>query len=217
MGPGGFPSLQNWCDLTASGRVGSIPTRSRHAALLGCLAVALGASAAAPLGAQQQDSARAGISAVTTARDTLRVTERARPPVSPRSAFLRSLLVPGWGQSALDRGTAGALFTIVEVGAVAMLVNSQRELNAARRVRGDSVFVGWTTDDPPQPRYEPAFLSDRVRSRRQQVEDWAAIVIANHLLSGLDAFIAAHLWDLPTQVSVRPTERGAALAARVSW
>ena len=32
MGPGGFPSLQNWCDLTSSGRVGSIPTRSRHAA-----------------------------------------------------------------------------------------------------------------------------------------------------------------------------------------
>jgi len=30
MGPGGFPSLQNWCDPTESGRVGSIPTLSRH-------------------------------------------------------------------------------------------------------------------------------------------------------------------------------------------
>ena len=30
MGPGGFPSLQNWCDPTKSGRVGSIPTLSRH-------------------------------------------------------------------------------------------------------------------------------------------------------------------------------------------
>lgn len=30
MGPGGFRRLQNGCDLTASGWVGSIPTRSRH-------------------------------------------------------------------------------------------------------------------------------------------------------------------------------------------
>jgi hypothetical protein len=111
---------------------------------------------------------------------------------------------------------AGAIFATVEVGAVAMLLNARHELAAARRVQGDSVFVGFT-GDPPVPVYEPVFLSDRVRSRRQQVEDWAAIVIANHLLSGLDAFIAAHLWDLPTQVSVRPTERGAALAARVAW
>ncbi|HJU89429.1 MAG TPA: hypothetical protein VJ672_08560 [Gemmatimonadaceae bacterium] len=193
--------------------MGSIPTRSRHAALVVCLTIAL----AAPLVAQQPDSARAGITARTTEADTVAARVRARPPVSPRSAFLRSLLVPGWGQSKLDRGTAGALFTAVEVGAVAMLINSQRELNAARRVRNDSVFVGWSTDTPPVPIFEPAFLSDRVRARRQQVEDWAAIVIANHLLSGLDAFIAAHLWDLPTQVSVRQTENGTALAARVSW
>src|SRR5688572_9527137 len=33
MGPGGFPGLQNQCDLTTSGWVGSIPARSRHTIL----------------------------------------------------------------------------------------------------------------------------------------------------------------------------------------
>jgi hypothetical protein len=32
MEPGGFPSLQNWCDLTTSGWVGSIPMHSRQLA-----------------------------------------------------------------------------------------------------------------------------------------------------------------------------------------
>ena len=30
MESGGFPGLQNQCDLTMSGRVGSIPIHSRH-------------------------------------------------------------------------------------------------------------------------------------------------------------------------------------------
>jgi hypothetical protein len=176
--------------------------------------------AAAPLAAQLPDTGRVlprAPAPVTVAEDTIRARPVAGPPVSPKGAFLRSLLVPGWGQSRLDRGTAGALFVTVEVGAVAMLINSRRELSAARRARGDSVFVGYSDDDPPQPIYEPAFLSDRVRSRRQQVEDWAAIVIANHLLSGLDALIAAHLWDLPAEVSLRSTGQGTVAVATLRW
>ncbi len=216
MGPGGFHGLQNRRDLTESGWVGSIPTRSRHA----CVVLAALCLSAAPLRAQVPDTVRVPPrvpTPVTVADDTVRVGRVSGPPVSPKGAFLRSLLVPGWGQSRLDRGTAGALFVTIEVGAVAMLINSRRELAAARRARGDSVFVGYSDDDPPLPIYEPAFLSDRVRSRRQQVEDWAAIVIANHLLSGLDALIAAHLWDLPAEVSLRSTEQGTAAVATLRW
>ena len=33
------------------------------------------------------------------------------------------------------------------------------------------------------------------------IEDWIALLVFNHLVSGADAFVAAHLWDLPAQVS----------------
>jgi hypothetical protein len=58
--------------------------------------------------AQQVDSARVGARrkppARTPAPDTL------KPPISPKRAFFYSLLVPGYGQSVLQRPIAGSLF-----------------------------------------------------------------------------------------------------------
>jgi hypothetical protein len=53
--------------------------------------------------------------------------------------------------------------------------------------------------------------------RRGHVEDWLAFLIANHLLAAADAYVAAHLWDLPTQVSVERRPAGTVVAATVSW
>jgi hypothetical protein len=52
------------------------------------------------------------------------------------------------------------------------------------------------------------------------VEDWIAFIIANHLFSGADAYVAAHLWDLPTQIEVKPAPGGAAgtnIGARIRF
>ena len=128
MGPGGFPGLQNQCDLTTSGWVGSIPARSRHAILetrvmrsvaLALLGVVL--SVWPCLAQQRPDTLRADSARVDTARAAAPATPMALardtvtgPPISPRSAFLRSLFVPGLGQAALDRGTAGGIFVSLE-------------------------------------------------------------------------------------------------------
>ncbi len=224
MGSGGFPSLQNWCDLTTSGLVGSIPTRSRHArcgAAFGLVVIALVLSAlmlfANPAHAQIADTARVGpVPRVTQPFDTI------RPPITPRQAFLRSALVPGWGQARLDRGLAGGIFATMEFVSLAMVRQTRAELGQARRLGADSILVGFEggdplTGSPGTPVYREGPFADRVRARRQQVEDWTALLVFNHLISGLDAFVSAHLWDLPAQVSVQPTPNGAVVSARIAW
>ena len=61
------------------------------------------------------------------------------------------------------------------------------------------------------------YTRERVRARRTQYEDWIAVLVFNHLIAGADAFVAAQLWDLPTQVSFRPWPGGAAVSASLSW
>jgi len=42
--------------------------------------------------------------------------------------------------------------------------------------------------------------------------------VANHLLAGADAFVAAHLWDVPARLAVRVLPGGgASVAASLTW
>jgi hypothetical protein len=203
--------------------------------------------AAAPVAAQQRDSARAGVAAPAPAPQP---QDTGGPPVSPKRAFLSSLLVPGLGQAALDRGHTGALFVFVEALSLSMLQKSLADLREAKRLEGDSLAFGYTTQrgnatitDPlsgqpftvqcregnapgfrpvsSQPRTSPTVGIDTVfaivcptrwttrlvEARRTHVEDWVALLIFNHLISGADAFVAAHLWDLPGRVRVSSARR----------
>ena len=140
------------------------------------------------------------------------------PPLSPRRAFLYSLLAPGYAQSRLDRPTAGALFVLTESIALAMLRESAADLRQARMFRRDSLeYIG---NDPLTglPVLNRNSYSDELISiRRSHVEDWIAFLIANHLFAGADAYVAAHLWDLPSQIIVSRTEAGTVVAARIRW
>lgn len=98
MGSGGPRSLQNCSGLTTSGWVGSIPTRSRHRALL--LLVAL-LSGLAPLRAQQlrgtvwlPDSSATASAVIVTASDA-RGLVLARSVTDSRGAFQLDLARPG--------------------------------------------------------------------------------------------------------------------------
>jgi hypothetical protein len=226
MGPGGFPGLQNQCDLTTSGWVGSIPARSRHAILelsgcmrafaLGAISVLLGVTplrAQAPPDTARADTARAAAvpePIAAPARDTL-----TGPPISPKSAFVRSLLVPGLGQAALDRGTAGGIFVSIEVLSVVMTIKSKRDQRVARQAEADSIFFGFGPNGDTL--FIPSPVAGRVRTRGQHVEDWLAILIFNHLIAGADAFVAAQLWDVPARVSVERDGDRTRLTATVRW
>jgi hypothetical protein len=82
--------------------------------------------------------------------------------------------------------------------------------------RGEPVGPEDATEGTPI-RCGTRYTAERVRARRTQYEDWIAVLVFNHLISGADAFVAAQLWDLPAQVSFRPTPRGATLSASLAW
>ena len=141
-----------------------------------------------------------------------------KPPLSPRRAFLYSLALPGYSQSVLGRPTAGALFVLTESIALVMLRESAADLRQARRFRTDSLVVIGYDETGVTPITQVSAYNDRlVDIRRGHVEDWIAFIVANHLFAAADAYVAAHLWDLPTQISIESRRDGTALAAKVSW
>jgi len=160
--------------------------------------------------------------------------ERALPPcrvpISPRSAFLRSLLVPGLGQRKLDRPRAARLFIGIEAGAIGMAAKSLIDLNRAKAARRDTVVLavldpatGMPAIDPvtrlPRTETQPRNrnLADRVRARRTHLEDWLAAIAFNHLFAGADAYVAANLADFATNVQVTSAGKGVTVMARVAW
>ena len=172
--------------------------------------------------------------------DTTRITPRqpvtlpavrdsARPPISPKRAFLYSLLVPGYGQSVLDRPIAGTLFFGAEVTWIALATKAAADLRFARAHRNDSLVVTYRFDDdgtvardtlnmPIVATVGPnRYAEERVAARRKHLEDYYALIIATHLLAGAEAFVAAQLWDLPARVSIKALPFGAALAATIRW
>lgn len=198
----------------------------RHLALTCALTLAAGADFVVQ--AQRVDSARTGVSQPSdSARAALApsrlrsaadsIEERrdsvllAGPPIRPKTALFRSLLIPGWGQASLDRGTAGATYFALEAGSIAMLIFAKKELAVAKRAARDSTFVNDSTLGPP-----PA-LAARVRTRRSQVEDWAALIFFTHLFSAADAFVSAHLWDVRVQVHGGQEMRSAGVTATIPW
>jgi hypothetical protein len=154
-----------------------------------------------------------------------------RPPMSPRRAFLTSLLLPGYAQTVFDRHKAAMLFAVVEVGAIGMARKAAMALGEARALARDSVVDTYQIDpttglavlDPNTGQPIPAtykasrFTDDRVKARRTHYEDWIAAIVFNHLISGADAYVAANLWDFRTNVNVTASPRSTRIIATVRF
>jgi hypothetical protein len=188
---------------------------TRRAARRGGFAALAVAAAAAH--AQAADSGRVGPRAAAPADTTTAPLAQApKPPVSAKRALFQSLLLPGWGQASLDRGTAGTIFVAVEAMSVAMLMQSRAELRAAQAAVADSTFV-----PPSAPggtgSYLPNPLAEVVGKRQQAVEDWKVLLIFNHLIAAADAFVAAQLWSVPIEVHGSPSRLQATVSTHVRW
>lgn len=145
---------------------------------------------------------------------------RLTPPLSPRRAFLYSAMLPGFGQSRLDRGTSGALFASVELAAFAMVRRSRAELREVRRYRTDTLPGDFTTDGATIVKsgsFTTRFSADLEKTRRLHVEDWVAAMAFDHLFAGADAFVAAQLWDVPVSLSAIPRPDGAVFVATIRF
>src|SRR5690606_38053996 len=104
---------------------------------------------------------------------------------SPLNYFMRSLVLPGWGQASLDRKLTGGIFLAFEGIALGMALKSHNELEYLERTE-----------------------SDRVEEKRQERQDWFVLMGMNHLFSGLEAFVSANLFDFPGDLTVRPLPGG---------
>lgn len=120
--------------------------------------------------------------------DTIPVPHfRQEPPVSPLGAMWRSLLLPGWGQSILGRRVTGAVFIFWEGVTLTMTVKSVHQLNHLESIGADP---------------------EQIDGKRREVEDWAVLLVFNHLLAAAEAFVSAELWDFPAELRTRSLPSG---------
>ena len=125
----------------------------------------------------QVDDGAAGQEADQAAADRER-------PVSPTGAMLRSIIVPGWGQTAARQPARGAIYFTVWSGGIFMILKSNAELNAAKRAEDEEL----------------------IDSRSQAREDWILFTGLWALLSGVDAWVSAQFAGFEGEV--RPPQDG---------
>jgi hypothetical protein len=109
--------------------------------------------------------------------------------IRPMGAFLRSFVLPGWGQAVTDRPMTGAAFVAWEGVTAMMTLKAQQEANYLRKIHSGSVDL-----------------------KRQEVQDWLVLWVFNHLFSGADAFVSAHLQDFPPDLKLRAIPGGLGLS-----
>jgi hypothetical protein len=146
-----------------------------------------------------------------------------KPPLSPKQAFLYSLMLPGLAQAKLDRPLVGAGFFLVEALSLALIHRTTDDLRLAKAYQRDSIPLRYATDaatgapqldskgNPVVAEWDKSYYTaGLVRTRQLQLEDWKAVLIFNHLIAGAEAFVGAQLWDLPQHVKLRaaPLSRG---------
>lgn len=119
---------------------------------------------------------------------------RYRPPISPSAAMIRSMLLPGWGQAALGRRGAGGVFVFFEGLTLTMWVKSMHQQDYLEESGYDPA-----QDDPDD---------DKLKSKKAEAEDWLVLLAFNHLLAGLEAYVAANLWDFPGELHARVLSPG---------
>ena len=153
-------------------------------------AALLSASPPVHLAAQVPDTSQTAPPLVTTG--ALVVPTDTTHRIRPLGAFLRSLLVPGWGQAATGRHVTGAVFATWEGVSAMMTLKAQSELNYLRETR-----------------------SSLIDAKKQQVQDWIVLWVFNHVFSGAEAFVSAHLQDFPKDLKVRAFPGGVGIGLPV--
>lgn len=156
-----------------------------------CLVFSLAVLVFAPALAAQQIAPRA------SPADTA-----ARPGgVTPRGAFIRSLILPGWGQSAVGAPGRGGVYFALESTSLWMLYRTQQRLNDARdreRLLRETRLLGAQESLP------------LVSAREEQRQDWFVLSVFWLFFAGADAYVAAHLRNFDEHIAVG-TEPGGAL------
>jgi hypothetical protein len=115
-----------------------------------------------------------------------------RHSVRPMGAFLRSFVLPGWGQAVTDRPMTGAAFVAWEGVTAMMTLKAQQEANYFKKIH-----------------------SQNLKAKRQEVQDWLVLWVFNHLFSGAEAYVSGHLHDFPPDLKVQAFPGGIGISIPV--
>ena len=142
--------------------------------------------------------------------------------VTPGGAFLRAVLVPGWGHVSIGANArAGVYFAIESAVAYGIIRTRRRISEVASRMnfRETLLHEELVTQGITDPNHiESALESDATltdlkslgESRSDQQEDLVAFGLFLLFLSGADAFVSAQLKDFPDPIAIEggPTNDG---------
>ena len=125
------------------------------------------------------DTARRTPPAARAPSDTI------RRPGTPMGAMFRSFLLPGWGQAVYGRKVTAGVMLGVEGLSWGMILKVQSEA-----------------------RYIQDTNSPKWHAKRQESQDWFTILVFNHLMSGLEAYVSSHLYDFPGDLQMQALPTG---------
>ena len=160
-----------------------------------------------PLAAQQPDTLAIPTGPAASVPSAVRISAPEGAP-SPGGAFLRAVLIPGWGHASIGSYSRGAFYFAAEATTGIMLARTLRRLGVAEDARDleetrlTEVLLaqGVSADSIPARLDGDQSVDDAralVDARRQQLEDWIALGAFLVLFGGADAFVSAHLSDFP--------------------
>ncbi|HEX6309825.1 MAG TPA: DUF5683 domain-containing protein [Longimicrobiales bacterium] len=149
---------------------------------------------------------------------------------SPRGAFVRAMLVPGWGHLYIREYVRGTVYFSLQSTSWFMLVKTLGKLGEVKdrdsrltrlavdsveqAMAADTALARMLTEDPVA--YENALLTypglQRTRalvaSRKQQRQDWITYTLFFTFAAAVDAYVSAHLKEFPGEITTEPAQDG---------
>jgi len=193
-------------------------SKQSNTSLLFMLAVIVMAGAAEQIEAQQVTLGDENIVADSTVSSLLPIAAS----VTPGGAFLRAVLVPGWGHVSIGANARAGVYFAIESAVAYGIIRTRRRISEVasrmnfRETLLHEELVTQGITDPNQ--IESALESDDTltdlkslgESRSDQQEDLVAFGLFLLFLSGADAFVSAHLKDFPDPIAIEggPTNDG---------
>ncbi|MEM7415457.1 MAG: DUF5683 domain-containing protein [Gemmatimonadota bacterium] len=157
--------------------------------------------------------------------DTTSATLPPLPPplaISPGGALWRAFLLPGWGHLSIGSYGRGAFYFGAQATTVYTLLRARTRIGETQDrvrlresiLRAAATREGVTDPDEIQTRLdadgELTELSNLLDSRQDQQEDLVAMTLFLILISGVDAYVSAHLarFPEPIQLEAQPSTTG---------
>ena len=134
--------------------------------------------------------------------------------VSPGGAFLRAVLVPGWGHASIGSYTRGSFYFAAQAASLYTLLRTRSRISEARsRVdfREDFLRRQMVTNGEVDLEVIETTLGadsgltdvrDLLDARLEQQEDLVALSLFLVFISGADAYVSAHLARFPEPLEI---------------